>query len=284
MSVDYFEPDIVSLRRLGLDERWLQDRIAENPKLLGLGDLELKGKEWQQPSGGRVDLVLQDPDTLRRYEVEIQLGATDASHIIRTIEYWDNEKRRYPQYDHCAVIVAENVTGRFMNVIALLNRSVPLIALQLSAVRVDDSVGLIFTKVLDEMPLALEEDDEQEVTDRSYWDKKASPETVKLVDRMHDMVDAPGYELKYNKHYIGMAKDGRAKNFIAFIPQTKTLRLHVKLPKTDETTELIDEAGLNMLPYDRLYGQYRIRLREAHVVDDADILTKLMQKAYRNRG
>ena len=282
--MDYFEPDIVSLRRLGLDERWLQDRIAENPKLLGLGDLELKGKEWQQPSGGRVDLVLQDPDTLRRYEVEIQLGATDASHIIRTIEYWDNEKRRYPQYDHCAVIVAENVTGRFMNVIALLNRSVPLIALQLSAVRVDDSVGLIFTKVLDEMPLALEEDDEQEVTDRSYWDKKASPETVKLVDRMHDMVDAPGYELKYNKHYIGMAKDGRAKNFIAFIPQTKTLRLHVKLPKTDETTELIDEAGLNMLPYDRLYGQYRIRLREAHVVDDADILTKLMQKAYRNRG
>ena len=30
----------------------------------------------------------------------------DESHIIRTIEYWDIERRRYPQYEHVAVIVA----------------------------------------------------------------------------------------------------------------------------------------------------------------------------------
>ena len=29
----------------------------------------------------------------RRYEVEIQLGRVDESHIIRTIEYWDIEKK-----------------------------------------------------------------------------------------------------------------------------------------------------------------------------------------------
>ena len=283
--MDYFEPEIVSLQRLGLDERWLQDRIAENPKLLGLGDLDLRGREWQQPGAGRVDLLLQDPESLRRYEVEIQLGATDASHIIRTIEYWDIEKRRYPQYDHCAVIVAENVTGRFMNVIALLNRSVPLIALQLSAVRVDGRVGLIFTRVLDEMPLALEEEDEQEPTDRSYWERKASPETLELVDRMRDdMVAAPGYELKYNKHYIGMAKDGRANNFIAFIPRKRALLLHVKLPKTDDTTARIEEASLDLLPYDRNYSQYRIRLSENDVTDHADLLTKLMEEAHEIQG
>ena len=283
MSVDYFDLEIVSLKGLGLDERWLQERIADNPRVLGLGDLDLKAKEWQQPGGGRVDLILQDPETLRRYTVEIQLGATDASHIIRTIEYWDNEKRRFPQYEHSAVIVAENVTGRFMNVIALLNRSVPLIALQLSAVRVDGRVGLLFTKILDEMPLALEEEEEQEATDRSYWDKKASPETLTLVDRMREMVHAPGYELKYNKHYIGMAKDGRAKNFIAFKPQRSTVILHAKLPKTDEINDLIDEAGLNTLAYDRRFGQYRIRVRKKNVADDADVLTDLMRRAYLNR-
>jgi len=32
-----------------------------------------------------------------RYHVELQLGATDESHIIRTIEYWDTERRRWPQ-------------------------------------------------------------------------------------------------------------------------------------------------------------------------------------------
>ena len=63
--------------------------------------------------------------------VEIMLGATDPSHIIRTIEYWDSERKRYPQFDHCAVIVAEEITGRFMNVISLFNGAIPLIALQI---------------------------------------------------------------------------------------------------------------------------------------------------------
>jgi hypothetical protein len=44
-----------------------------------------------------LDLLLQDADGNRRYEVEVQLGKTDESHIIRTIEYWDIERKRYPQ-------------------------------------------------------------------------------------------------------------------------------------------------------------------------------------------
>ncbi len=44
-------------------------------------------REKTQPSGGRFDLLLADDDGTR-YEVEVQLGATDPSHIIRTIEYW----------------------------------------------------------------------------------------------------------------------------------------------------------------------------------------------------
>ena len=44
-----------------------------------------------------MDLLLQEADGSDRYEVEIQLGATDESHIIRTIEYWDIERKRYQQ-------------------------------------------------------------------------------------------------------------------------------------------------------------------------------------------
>jgi hypothetical protein len=57
--------------------------------LLGLGDLVFKDAERRQPRAGRLDLLLSDPETHTRYEVEIQLGATDEAHIIRTIEYWD---------------------------------------------------------------------------------------------------------------------------------------------------------------------------------------------------
>jgi hypothetical protein len=118
------------------NERWVQERIAEDPRILGLGELVLKDKERRQPHAGRLDLLLQDPDNDRRYEVELQLGRTDESHIIRTIEYWDIEKRRYPHYDHCAVIVAEDITTRFLNVIALFNSAIPIIAIQMSALAI----------------------------------------------------------------------------------------------------------------------------------------------------
>ena len=115
-------------------EQWLEDRIVEDTSLLGLGDLDVIERQKSQPPGGKLDLLLRDPETLTRYVVELQLGATDPSHIIRAIEYWDVERRRYPQYEHVAVIVAEDVTGRFFNVINLFNGMIPLIAIQMKYV------------------------------------------------------------------------------------------------------------------------------------------------------
>jgi hypothetical protein len=73
-------------------EKWVQELIASDPSILGLGELVLPDKERIQPRAGRLDLLLQDPETKRRYEVEVQLGPTDEAHIIRTIEYWDIER------------------------------------------------------------------------------------------------------------------------------------------------------------------------------------------------
>ena len=41
-----------------LNERWVQERIAEDPTILGLGDMVLKDKERTQPRAGRLDLLL----------------------------------------------------------------------------------------------------------------------------------------------------------------------------------------------------------------------------------
>ncbi len=147
---------------------------------------------------GRLDILLQDDDQ-NRYEVEIQLGSTDPSHIIRTIEYWDTEKKRYPQYDHCAVIVAEEITGRFMNVISLFNGSIPLIALQLSAFQTGDDISLVFTKIIDRIDLSTDEEEELVTTDRNYWENtKSTPHMMKLVDSIYDDLGdlISGYELK----------------------------------------------------------------------------------------
>ena len=78
-------------------------------------------------------MLLTDGESNACVEVEIMLGATDPSHIVRCIEYWDIERRRYPAYDHVAVLVAEDITSRFLNVMSLLAGSIPLVAIQLTA-------------------------------------------------------------------------------------------------------------------------------------------------------
>lgn len=287
-SIEHFQPRFVSLRNHPtLNEQWVQARLAEDPAILGLGDLVLKDKERLQPGAGRLDLLLQDPDSLRRYEVEIQLGKTDETHIIRTIEYWDIERRRYPQYDHCAVLVAEDITSRFLNVIGLFNGFIPLIAIQMKLIEVDGRVGLIFTRVLDELPLGLEEDEEaQEATDRSYWEeKRGTKATVRMADKLLKMVQtfAPEYELKYNKFYIGPAQDGQANNFVTFRPQKGALRLEVKIPESEETDQKLEEAGLTVLDYDRRRAQYRIKLVDEDLKKHEEMLRELMKEAYEAR-
>ena len=130
------------LRSIGLDEPWLQNEIARDTALLNLGELELLKKEKIQAAGGRIDFLMRDPESETQYEIEVMLGEVDESHIIRTIEYWDVERQRYPDLVHYAVIVAEEITARFFNVIRLLNRAVPIIAIRLSAFRLGDEVVL----------------------------------------------------------------------------------------------------------------------------------------------
>src|SRR5215213_8560014 len=191
------------------NERWVQDRIVDDPSILGLGDLVVKDKERIQVKAGRLDLLLQDPETLKRYEVEIQLGSTDESHIIRTIEYWDIERKRYPQYEHAAVIVAEDITSRFLNVIQLFNGAFPLIALKMTAYKIGDDCALTFVKVLDELTYGLVDEDEPvaEPTDRLFWEsQKGSSKTLQLTDQLLKLINEvePKATLRYTKHYIGL--------------------------------------------------------------------------------
>lgn len=271
-----------------LNERWVQDRIAEDPSILGLGDLVLKDRERFQPRAGRLDLLLQDVDSNRRYEVEIQLGATNESHIIRTIEYWDIERKRYPQYDHTAVIVAEDITSRFLNVISLFNGMIPLIAIQMRALRAADQIGLVFTTVIDQLVLGFADEDEeiQEPADRSYWENKGSVKTVKMADQLLEIAKThgPHLELKYNKFYIGLAKDGLANNFVVFRPKKGFLRFELRLKNTVETQERLETAGLDVMDYDSRWGYYRIRLQPGDIEKFREILTEVIAEAYAASG
>lgn len=284
-KVRLIKPELVNIAlHPELSEKWVQEIIARDPSILGLGELILKDIERIQPKAGRLDLLLQDEDSERRYEVEIQLGRTDESHIIRTIEYWDNERKRYPQYDHVAVIIAEDVTSRFSNVIGLFNGAIPVVAIQMNAYRNGNEYWLTFTTVLNEIRREDEVEETKEITDRSYWEKRGTPSTVKIVDEMFAFISelSSGYELKYNKFYIGLAKDGQPDNFVVFRPRKHTVHIELKMEQTKEITNKIENSSLELIRYNPIWGRYYVRATKDSVDKDKELLQELIKLSQGN--
>ena len=260
------------------NEAWLQDLIAEDPSILGLGDLILKDKERQQPRAGRLDLLLQDPDTHKRYEVEIQLGKCDESHIIRTIEYWDIERKRYPNYEHCAVIIAEDITSRFLNIISLFNGTIPLIAIQVDALQIADQITLNFTRIFDEINIGMEEEDDLEVTDRNYWENRATSATLKSVDDICQLIHdiRPNCSPKYNKFYIGLAENGIANNFVTMKPKKKWLTFEPKIEQSEHIENILEQKGIDF-EYVKRNKRYSIKFKPSEVKSNKDIIKYMIQ-------
>lgn len=240
----------LSIRDCGLDEYWLQDQIAADPGILGLGALELVRREKRQSSGGRLDLLLQNPEADTMYEVEVMLGETDSSHIIRTIEYWDLERRRYPQRQHFAVLVAETVTRRFFNVIQLLSISIPIVAIQANLNEAGGKKILHFTKVLDsyEEPEdeVLSSEESNQTFSEEAWLKK-SPATVACAKSFFKIAKSvlPELELKYFKFGLGIYMGKRCYFWFKHKDADKSLfNFWVDESRVEQTKKSLEQIGL----------------------------------------
>lgn len=201
----------ISIRSAGFDEYWLRDQIWNNPNWLNLGDLQTVTKEKKQSSGGKLDILLKDPQDNSMYEVEVMLGETDPSHIIRTIEYWDLEKRKYPQRQHFAVLVAESISRRFFNVVQLLSLNIPIIAIEAELLKVREEYVLNFVKILD----IYEEPEEEDTSDVGieYWNQH-SKWTLDLAQTLLSVLKDKDEKLilRFVKSYIAIS-DGKRNIF-----------------------------------------------------------------------
>jgi len=245
----------LSLRRHPvLNEQWLHDRICEDPSILGLGDVRVLARERPLSGGGRLDLLLVDDENDRRYEVEIQLGATDPSHIIRAIEYWDLERRRYPAYEHIALIIAEDITSRFLNVMALMSGSIPMVAIQLDALEVGNYLLLNFVQVLDLTELRADDVEEEEESgggpvDRSYWEARAGKALMDVCDGVLELVrkHARGpVEPNYLRRYMGLRSNGVVRNAldVSARPTKGFVNIRIRVSDAGEWTAKFEEAGV----------------------------------------
>lgn len=177
-------------------------------------------------------------------------GAADPSHIMRCIENWDIERRRYPAYEHVAVLIAEDITGRYLNILSLFAGSIPLIVIQLNALKVEENVVLDFVQVLNQT--SLRRDDETRMTkaagsSRDTWVSYAGEKIVALTERMLTMINEkaePKQQLNFMQQYIGLTDGSKSRNFVYFQPRKKFLYLDINVSLPEEWPSRLEEAGL----------------------------------------
>ena len=159
----------------------------------------------------------------------------------------------------------------------------------MQALKVGEHITLIFTKVMDELSRGLVDEDEDAgaaPTDRAYWEKKGTKATVQLVDDLLGIAREinPSLDLKYNKFYIGLSKDGQPFNFAQFRPRKNTITLEINLPRADEIDTKIDKSGLEALEYAARWERYRLSLHKEDIQKHKTLLKELMQAAYNSRS
>jgi hypothetical protein len=246
---------VQTIRECGHDEYWLRDRIFDDPTQLGLGDLQTVMKEKRLSQGGRLDILLKNPEDDSMFEVELQLGSTDESHIIRTIEYWDNMKRKWPNRSHTAVLVAEEITNRFFNVVHLLGQAVPIIGIKANIVKIGSVKGLSFTKIIDSYEEPEEEETPQPVYDEKHWIDKY-PRTLDCARFYKTLLEKIYGEIptKYFETYISLSVSGTAR---VWVTKRKNDRAFVEVKHGEENfQEAVDYLNKDGISFGKRGGKY----------------------------
>jgi hypothetical protein len=275
----------LTIREIGKDEYWLQDQIYENPNCLGLGELETVERERRQSSGGRLDILLKNPEDDSMYEVEIMLGETDETHIIRTIEYWDNETRKWPQRQHFAVLVAEHINRRFFNVIHLLSNAIPIIAIQASLIESYGKQSLFFTKILDTYEEIDDGTSDTTKTTREDWIKK-SKWTLETADYLFELSSKVFEEpsLNYVKAYISITSSGNYYNYLWLHRRSQNkslLGFRLKEEMHDKMKEFLDE---NNISYTTKRKRFFITIDKKLVEQNKELFIKIAEFAKESRN
>ena len=281
-KLEYLKAKKISLKsHPQFNEKWLQIKIAEDPSILGLGDLRLIERERRVSSGGRIDFLLKDDELNRLYEVEAQLGKTDETHIIRTIEYWDLEKRKNPSYEHRAVLIAESITSRFFNVIYLMNLSIPIIAIQLNALEIEGKIILNFTKVLDTYKIPEDEITiDTEIVGKSYWQNKGFEAALDVMNEIIKITEQIKNDIKitYNKYHIALGTP--RLNCVWFYLRKNnycSINLRVNKEYVEEAKNQLEEIGALRTQRERgTYTLINISLKKENLLNNKDVLTKVL--------
>ncbi len=211
------------------------------------------------------------------YEIEVMLGETDETHIIRTIEYWDIEKRKRPKRQHTAVLVAEKINTRFYNVINLLSHSVPIIGIQANLYRHDENVSMVFTKIIDSFEEP-EIEEEGEILHGIEYLKENWPITAQIIEILTPIIVSSCSDNRINHRKNGATVFiGGIKRMTITKRGKKQASVQYKVSDEDRNSieELLDSKSIS---YDYKNGYIRIWLIPSTLSDNLEAHQKIIEK------
>jgi hypothetical protein len=90
---------------------------------------------------------------------------------------------------------------------------------------------------------------------------------------------APELELKYNKFYIGLAKDGQPNNFALWRARKSSFASDIRLASSPDIDQP-EKAGIEVMDYDKKWGRYRLRLSKNDIKKHSDLLLRILKLSY----
>ena len=267
--MEIVESTTTTLRSLGKDEVWLHNWIKERPSRLGLGEIVIKRSELvhYRNQGGRLDILGYRGDLDTYYEIEVMLGECDSDHGFRVLDYWARERVKTPNARHVAVLVAEDLSGRYKTVIETLPQFLPFIGVEIQTRKLqhDSDLALVEATIVaqpDELMvdagdragvLPEQATEGNQPRDRSWWEGKSTAAFMASVDgitRYCDEAAGPS-RIDYSaQSYISLKKGRRC--WLPMWPRANGV--YVYLPG--------GEGGTEDAPSD-FFTSVQVRLQEA---------------------
>ncbi|MEW6354451.1 MAG: hypothetical protein AB1469_09215 [Pseudomonadota bacterium] len=258
-----------TIREAGKNELWLQDWISEKPERLGIGPFDIVAQEMShlKSGGGRLDILGFSKQINTFYEIEVMLGECDADHGFRCLDYWARERILKPNSLHYAVLVAENLQGRYKTLIDTLPQFIPFIAVEIRTLKLmvdgEETMATTYAEIVsqpDELIFSSDSatppiEKSSVLRDEAWWRDNSYPSFVDDVQAMQQLCEqhiGPS-RIDYTANsYISLKKGRRAwlpmwprtNGFYAYIPDNGSGTLDEPSERFRQVQQKLQSIGI----------------------------------------
>ena len=254
------------------NEKDIQEIVAKNPSLLGLGELKLQERERRYKDGTILDLLFNGVNNAQ-YLVEIQLGDIDADHITRIENYYEMEKEETPNKKIIPVIIAEDV-NKYLKILLKRTKDIQLVIIKMDVEKLKFNIVDISNAI---------KNTNYEIVDRETFEKNNKKNNINIFNRLCDIFNqiTTDYKLTYGTNNKVTLKGKYTKNFISFRLHQGAVRTIVTINETNYW-----DSKLN------LFGNVKVKSNKGYTLTISDntlkntnnvkIIEELFQEAYDN--